>query len=399
MSIEILQTGSMDAAVAGWMGSRTLREAASADEIAVIDASVNELPTALFYCRDMMIVERELFVTPRNHVIWARTSRVDDPSTFKVPPEFARADHGAIRTTMRRMADDGVHQDEWRLMLPLCAKTSWTQRLSLRDAVKTALYVDAVASLIRESNPLLANRLHRTAITLINMLPAAFCISPATVHKAVEGYKVAEPFMGWLGEGEVRKQFGFFVHLQAKMPVALRAQLVRHREIAFVDELIPLLDQPGSEQLPISTPVTVQATAPNHVWRHVLGNRTCWMAQADLWAPLARLWGTNTDGLPCADGNCPYAEDAKQRIAGNDPGAPCPRYANLNAIPMTPVQLADADLQIERIPPTQRTLWLDELGRARMMNTVGACSHAKGCPTPRACQIEGHCDAKFNGYR
>lgn len=398
MSIEILQTGSMDAAVQGWMGSRTLREAASADEIATIDASVNELPTALFYCRDMMIVERELFVTPRNHVIWARTSRVDDPRDFVTPLEFGRTEHISIRAAMRHMADDGVHQDQWRLMLPLCATTSWTQRLSLRDAAKTALYLNVVAMAI--NNTRLAGRLHATATELFNMLPAAFGISPATAHKIIEGYKVADPFTGWLGDGEVRKQFGAFTQLQAKLPIALRAQLARHREIAFVDELIPLLDQPNSEQLPISTPITVQATAPTHVWRHVLGNRTCWMAQADLWAPLARLWGTNTEGLPCADGRCPYAEDAKQRIAGNDPGAPCPRYANLTKTPMTPLQSIDADLQLERMPVTVRPMWQEELNRARMaMVSARACVHAKGCPAPALCEKEGHCDAKFNGYR
>jgi hypothetical protein len=133
--------------------------------------------------------------------------------------------------------------------------------------------------------------------------------------------------------------------MQLQMPVAARAQLARHREIMIADDLLNLIKEPGGEQYSIGTPMHVQATALNSTWRHVLGNRTCWMAQADLWAPLAKLYGKDASGLPCADGTCPYAEDAKQRLAGNDPGAPCPRYSKLTGERMTRHQVARAEVQ------------------------------------------------------
>lgn len=38
-------------------------------------------------------------------------------------------------------------------------------------------------------------------------------------------------------------------------------------------------------------------------------------------------------------------------------------------------------------------------GPQKMQPTRFTCVHAHGCPFTSMCAAEGHCDAKFNGYR
>lgn len=398
MPIELIEPGTINSAVLGWGGSRDLDADVSIPEVAKLDASVNELPTAMFYFRDMMILERELVVTPRNHVIWARTSRVDDPRKFTVPLGFEKTDaHNAIRYDMEQQHQLGIHQDQWRMRLPLCAQTSWTTRLSYRDAIRLCAYFVDVATAVTSQNAMLALRLIHTSHSLQWLLPRAYGVTSSAVIEAVSKFKrlPIQPMVETtLGTANERMAFGNVVSVTLAMPLALRAQLVRHREITVADNLVAVLAQAGSEQLPISTPLFVQAVALASTWATVLGKRTCWMAQADLWAPLARLYGTDVEGLPCADGVCPYAEDAKLRLAGKDPGAPCPRYSNLTRTPLNDGQWEAALTEANGRP--NPLMWREELGVGPPQED---CKHTGGCPHPVVCTGEGHCDAKFNGYR
>ena len=354
MGIELIEAGCMASAVSGWIGSRTLENPPTTQELATIDASVNELPTALFYWRDMMIIERELVVTPRNHVIWARTSRVDDPTQFTVPFGFRDVQHAVIKQHMQEAKDNGVPQDEWRTLMPICATTSWTMRLSWRDAIRLACYFADVSAQLEARNIRLAARLLNTSLDLQSMLPAAFGVLPETVEKALTSFKRMK--FTKLKEMPPYTKIGNMVALTARIPLVLRGQFVRHREFIFADDFIDLLNSQHSEQCNQRSMVNVQAVALESTWRTVLGKRTCWMAQSDLWQPFAQAFGSNPESLPCSGGVCPYAEDAKLRAAGKDPGAPCPRYASLTNTPLTQEQFVEAALQAERTsnPPMWR---------------------------------------------
>lgn len=408
MPIEIMQAGTMNSALVGWEGSRDLDNPPSISEVATLDASVNELPTALFYFRDMMLIERELVVTPRNHVIWARTSRVDNPAAFRAPFSFYSQHHDVIRSDMISAKQAGIPQDQWRMTLPLCSTTSWTARLSWRDAVRMACYFTDVANYIGRENPKLGGRLLNTSLELQDLLPKAFGLPHAVVDSALANFKRI-PIGAEVTNVLNRVAFGPMVVLSVPMSFALRAQFVRHREFIIGDNLVHMLNAPHSEQLDMSVKLMVHAAALETTWRAVLGKRTCWMAQSDLWAPLARAFGSTTDGLPCAGGVCPYAEDAKLRVAGKDPGAPCPRYASLSNTPLSQAQFAEAALQAERTSNPE--MWRHELEHAPLNGIFTIpiftiqkpgrieCVHAQGCPTPTVCFNENHCDAKFNGYR
>ena len=362
MGIIVLQPGTIQSAVLGWVGSRDLEETPSGGAVARVDASVNELPSALFYFVNMMILERELVVTARNHVIWARTSRVDDPINFVRPFEFISPYHDIIRDEMRRARDAGVPQDEWRNLLPLCALTSWTARLSLRDAVRLVNYFSDVARFIEPTNYALSERLFQTSRQLQEQLRYAFGLTQETESFIVQKYKRIE-IQKSVEFCPSRYRFGDYTAINIDMPLTLRAQFMRHREFLTTDNFVRLISEPNSEQRDLRSVVTVQAVALNATWLAVLGKRTCWMAQSELWAPLVkRLRYEDNDGLPCADGVCPFAEDAKLRLAGRDPGAPCPRYASLSGIPLTAEQFAAGVLQVERTSAPE--FWRHELEHA-----------------------------------
>lgn len=362
MGIRVLQPGTVQSAVLGWCGSRNLDETPTGGAVARVDASVNELPSALFYFEDMMILERELVVTPRNHVIWARTSRVDDPLKFKAAFGFICQQHETIIDDMRKARDAGHPQDQWRMMLPLCSLTSWTARLSLRDAVRLVNYFGDVARFIEPTNYALSERLFQTSRKLQELLRYAFGITQETESFIMRKYKRMNiPTSSMFAPSRIR--FGDYTAINMNMPIALRAQLYRHREIIVSDNFVEMLGQPFAEQCDLRAQVTVQAVALNTVWRDILGKRTCWMAQSELWAPLVKRLGyEGNDGLPCADGVCPFAEDAKLRLVGRDPGAPCPRYASLSGIPLTAEQFAAGVLHVERTSNPE--MWRHEIEHA-----------------------------------
>jgi hypothetical protein len=329
MQIKIESPPSYWPAQLGWSNSRD-RDQNYNWEVASIDAPVNELPTVLLEFVDFTILEREIFTSSRSHVIWARTSRVDNPMLFTTPDEFHRPlVHGKLRAAMVEAEKAGVSQDEWRLYLPLVAHTSWTARMSFRDLVKMHLYFQYLADVC---TPHINWRLSQVAIRL-HEVARKFMPDMATMHKAVESMKLIK----YLHEGDVLDNYSStktFRTVTAVMPIALRAQLVRHRGILFVDDFFKVLRMELFAELTLKNTLRVQATATQSQWATVLGQRACWISQADLWQPLTNKFDSGV--LPCADDVCPYTVDAQARVEGKDPGVPCPRYCNLYHQPKEP---------------------------------------------------------------
>src|SRR4051812_2546343 len=140
MEIKILQLDRIQQVAKSWRLSRD-ENTDPTEMIVCVDAPVNEMVHAYLHFQDFMILEREIFVAPRNHIIWARTSRVDDPLQFKVPSAFSKfTDFELMRDKMQYEASKGGQQDQWRMGLPLVALTSWTSKISLRDLVKLQQY-------------------------------------------------------------------------------------------------------------------------------------------------------------------------------------------------------------------------------------------------------------------
>lgn len=316
MKVTVLEDANLRHAQLGWELSRDSAQDYDIEAIKKVDAPVMELPSYLLLFEDFTILEREIFATPRNHVMWARTSRVDDPLLFTVPPALKSLAHEIYRKQMLEEKAKGATQDTWRYNLPLVANTAWTMRISVRDLNRMQSTFSYLAT--RAADP----------------LAARFADVAACLAKYVGQHK---PKGGMLCEGNhtsnlANVRIGEMKFIRAKVPIALRAQLVRHRDIIFADDLFNRVicsDQGVFMQL--HDTVTMELCATDAVWDRVLSHRACWIAQADLWEPITRKFGGAL--LPCKDGTCPFAVDAEARLTvGNDPNPPCPRYMNLHQL-------------------------------------------------------------------
>jgi len=334
LKIEIIKPARIFDAVEAWRLSRDTEADYRATDVIAVDAPVSEMPSALLNFTNFTIIEREIFCSLRNHCVWARTSRVDDPTLFTVPPELVDVNaHHEYRKQMLRRQAKGMPQDQWRMLLPIVAHTAWTQRIHVRDLAKLILYFKYLSQKCFINNLEMCGRFNAVSLCLTDVLQKML---EADCTKALlDSVKLAK----FLNEKAIELipsflRDEFFMTVHCIVPIALRAQIVRHRELQFVDNFLQILVRPDVAILNLSHPVQMIITARRDIWRSVMAKRTCWLAQTDLWESLTRYFDADT--LPCADGNCPYKVDVEARLNNKDPGIPCPRYCNLYEVDKTP---------------------------------------------------------------
>lgn len=319
----------MNDAVKAWSLSRDPQADYAVDMIAAVDAPVMEMPTALLNFENFTIIEREIFCSLRNHVVWARTSRVDDPMLFTVPEDFKSKRHEMYRRSMALSVDQKIAQDQWRLFLPLVAHTNWTQRMSLRDMARMAVYFNTLMGKVPYK---LGKRFGDVSYKLIK------CICGMIGGKVAKALLEKQPVIHFLYEGRMPSNSSVtklenFTIVNAIVNVGLRAQIVRHRELQFVDDFLNMINTEEFNLLQLQHVVRMQLMARKDIWQAVLSKRACWIAQADLWQPIIKAFG-NEPPLPCAGGECPFEVDARARLVPDkDPNPPCPVFCNLYGIP------------------------------------------------------------------
>jgi hypothetical protein len=320
MKITALSPLAQQDACEAWRLSRDVNAHPSFDDIAGVDAPVNEMSSALLHFQDFMIIEREIFASLRSHVMWARTSRVDDPLQFSAPAEYMSAkDIFRVRLKMQDMRAEGLHQDIWRGQLPLVAYTSWVARISFRELVKLGMYFEYLAAVL--PGPLAA-RCSEIAVLLHRQLPTG---DYDTSTYKMEHY-LCEDFI--YDEPKVVKTDHFTI-LRMQVPLMLRAQLVRHRPISFTDDFWFLLTDHAIAQYNLTALVTMECCAPQSFWQSIVTKRSCWIAQWDIWAPVIKALDATGTSLPCShEAPCPYVADNVLRADGKDPSPPCPIYCN-----------------------------------------------------------------------
>jgi hypothetical protein len=346
MKIEVLSIEGMSAATTAWRLSRDQSAEVDWREVFTVDVPVNEMPTAHLHFVDMTILEREIFASSRSHVMWARTSHVDDPLLFQAPDELiVAAPTGFLRDCRRIMTERkaaGASQDEWRENLPVISTTSWTARMSFRDLVKMTGYFNRLAGDQRLVLPL--RRRLSDVTTALGWTIAAFTDGEiSTAWEAVRRMQRVD----FLHEGDVsfspRTSTENFHCFTLSVPLWLRAQIVRHRPLSFVDNFfMAVLARPEVLGLTIAAPVGMELSASRSYWRSIMSKRSCWIAQDSLtrqhdpWQAILDQFGFDEGMLPCADGRCPYAKDASLRLTDADPGAPCPIYMDINHLDKAP---------------------------------------------------------------
>ena len=325
MKIKIIRNMTRGIAEEVWRASRS--KDSPVDEIYKIDAPVNEFPLVTLSI-DCTLLEREVFTSFRDHVIWARTSRVDNPIMFIVDRHFHSIEYDQYRERMKEAIENGVSQDEYRMLLPVVSLTSFTCQMSTRSLAKLWHAFDGLAEDCENDK---VASLFSSARDEITDVLEQIGLEDMTRHM-----KPIDPFpqidvrdSGSVGDTVVVTVLGSF---------ALRAQVARHRNLQLKDSMKEFCE--NADLALIDDTVEMQVSASVDFWNDIISKRNCWLAQHDLWLPLIRAAEAQIGKiaiLPCSMKNgthakCPYEKDARLRYTMNDPNPPCPMHAYLNDI-------------------------------------------------------------------
>lgn len=360
MNIEPLDMIHGDAIKTAWRLSRDVTQDTSLHEIIMNDVPVLEMAVGTFLFQDFTIIEREIFTSARNHVMWARTSRVDDPRLFSVPKEFTSDNSVAqwfevLRKQMIYDADEGIAQDVWRMRLPLLAQTTWVARHSYRDLLRLAGYF----GYLTDHDAINAKLRTRFAMVELLLIDMANCLI---------GTSVAPPRVGFdklLHEGPIADTAMSTTvaenwrTIHTSVPIGLRAQIVRHREIQFADTLFDHMCH-KLEYRTLGDEVDIDMIATNDHWAKIISKRACWIAQSDLWRPILEEF--DTPPLPCdATGTCPYMSDNMLRHEGKDPNPPCPIWQRLDHGGILTTNLHQAAQMHHAAGRPSEAFWLEQI--------------------------------------
>lgn len=326
-----------------WEESRSAEDATPLIDILKIDAPVNELPNATFTIK-CTILEREIFTSARDHHIWARTSRVDDPVSWKVPQELYDrniidpSDIVSIKSKIQADLDNNVAQDMARLSIPLCSLTSFTTTMDIRSVAKMIKYFRMLASQI----PKIAPQLLITAESLYFDVLVPLVENENNADTILSTYMVAEYLPEYSYTDGTTERIGNFLVVSTKTTLSLRTQAIRHRTYQISDNILNLIRTAENPWLiSIGTEINIQISAPIDIWMKTISKRQCWIAHHGLWKPVIdeasiHLPISESD-LPCSSsGACPYVRDAELRFTDKDPGSPCPKFVKIYDKELTP---------------------------------------------------------------
>lgn len=310
MEINVLNMRPLTMALDAWTRSRPNSGPFKLQDVIEIDAPVNDFPDFVLEIK-CTIVEREIIASLRDVVMWAQTSRVEDPINFTVPERFQGDYIESLRDEMKKQRDAGADQDSYRLMMPLVAETSFVLKISYRTLIKLAKYFATITDF------------RTTATSIMNVF--GWMAMPAVDYAPIEilhDFKHAE-------SGRISDM----ITITDYVPFSLRTHLIRHRLISMRDGLKSIIENGSYKSLILSDNVYVTVSADVDVWRDIYSKRSCWLAHYGMWGSILKrvseYMEISETELPCVSGVCPYGADAQLRVEGKDPNPPCPIHMGL----------------------------------------------------------------------
>lgn len=319
-----------------WKHSRPADRKPVYETIAAIDVPVNEMSDFVLECYVPILV-REIFFTMRDHVAWARTSRVDDltqwPIFVPVLEQYG-VEIDALGRQMMKDMNSSHDQDNFRMNLPLAYLTHFTMKVTPRSLVKLTMAMADEAS--RATDYVIKALFIQVYEQLIRCLQD-------TPYKQIAlegGYQkidllnrdyivMDEPY-------KVTVLGGMVAVAVAAVPLALRAQLVRHRPVSIRDDLHQYLNGRGLA-CSIRNTVNIELAMTMEMAASMVKKRNCWISQDDLWRPIIDALNaalrTHPDAplvLPCTGRNtCPIERDNILRDEMKDPAPACPIWMKM----------------------------------------------------------------------
>jgi len=284
------------------------------------------------------IIEREVIVSMRDHHMWSRSSRVDDPTKFEIHPllktrvgYLTQAEN--IKIEMHNQRADGIRQDEFRMMMPLTALTKYTVSLNLRSLIKLHGHFRNIASTICDT---LYHELYSQSADEIRNVIYCLCDFPMkyNVEEYISSFNRVNVTPHYVSDQS--GMAGGFITISVTVPFTLRTHLIRHRMVQINDDLNMLMLHKDFPHFNLNTPTRMNISSSVEFWKKILETRSCWLTHYGIWKPIiqevSKFIPMEENMLPCAGGEikCPFATDNEARLKGNDPNPPCPIYIDQN---------------------------------------------------------------------
>jgi len=367
ISVKAVKHFDLDLILRAWKYSRPKENDPSIVDISESDIPVHEFTQANFEIT-VPVLLREWIVSFRDHSIWARGTRVDDLNFW---PLYDEVDPRAMRDLFAKFkAEQDAHQDTFRRHIPLGYMTGLSMVLSFRSWIKLILAAKEMAH-----DEGLAIVVRNMFADFATRLAASFPLPKTDAAKGAyyNALRVFKPswrpvrYLSPIAAPSLQLAGDFYIVSLPAIPMMLRAQLVRHRAISFVDNLYDLMRDPDILNKTAEHPIMIQFSCTADFAEHMVTKRNCWIAQEDLWSPILSLFNGQAAGgkpwLPCDKGRCPAQRDNELRKQGRDPSPPCPVYARLYCEPFTSEQASAANDYL-KLRPLTRDFWEKEIHNA-----------------------------------
>lgn len=328
-----------------WAVSRPEDKSFSLESVLAMDVPVNEFMLFHFTAK-LPILMREIICSQRNHIVWARSSRVDDLENWEVWAGSTLEEKEQYSDLKSKMKSEmaSSHQDDFRRHLPLGYMTTIGFCMTMRDLVKFLIalreenqlpfameFYIAVIQSIETKSPFLGERIR-------SLIEA----------KAYKPFQIAPVF-----RRSESKQVGDFIIVTKEISLSLRSQMIRHRALQVTDTLRDFFVV-GNLGQSMESKITAQICMPFDFAEELIRKRSCWIAQTDLWEPivgeLQTVIGRENVLLPCYAGTCRFKRDNDLRKAGKDPSPPCPVAAKIEKEKMTDEHSSAAKKYLENRP-------------------------------------------------
>lgn len=330
-----------------WRLSRPGQQPQRTEDI-LFDAQLLEFVSGVFEFH-VPVVLRDVVCGYRDHVVWAQTSRVNDPAEgFTSWGDLGAGQQAEIDAAVKR----GEPQDSYRMHLPVTAYTKFSARITARRYAKMVRWVDWAAA--HAEDPTAASLLSDFSDALHRAAPPDWDIGLLTEKVSAESpWPTLQD-----GAQEHLEYHGF-------MRYALLAQLLRHRNLDIFSMMQEALLRGDLLQKTLADYVYVGFKAPNVFLHDVVAKRNCWIAQGDLWQPILKELSERVGHpLPCDGGACPFVADNVSRVRGEDPNPPCPIFLRTISGGESEADKAMLRAYATDQRPDRLAFWLEEIDKA-----------------------------------
>lgn len=315
-------------------------------DVMSIDFPLTEFPGVIFKMK-VPIILRELIFTLRDYTGWATTSRVENilEQWSILHSDYIREDSirrfypiqiEKYKERLLKGVERGDSQDVYRQNLPVSYMTSFSVKLSYRTLAKFVGYLR-----FHEQVPLYKG----FADDIVNAVLGADPSSPIEImaEKYVNDLLFPSPYH--IRSTAASQSTANHIVIWRKIPLILRAQVVRHRYLSIVDEIGRIAQDEESLLHDVSMDMRVEISGSRNNWKRIVSSRNCWLSHTGLWFHILNSVNKHLHHaqieIPCLDGKCPFEAETWARLSHQDPGIPCPRHIAISEHAVTRDKIKD----------------------------------------------------------